>query len=207
VNATVDHATMDQGQARALPEARFDLRRLFVLFVFGAVVITLFDGFHTLSGTTAYAGPYHASRLTWWTPLVFGLSTTIGGPVYAGIYRALGGNKAAPPWSVLASAFWCFGAFYFFSGFFHGSNMTKLVVLAFAGIALFVWLDRTWQGAVCALVLMTIGPVTEILLVRAGTFVHLQPDFLGIPMWLPALYLCSAPVIGHGSRRILLSNH
>jgi hypothetical protein len=180
-----------------------DHRRLPLLFAFGAVVITLFDAFHTLSGTTAYVGLHQSARLEWWTPLVFGAGTTVGGSVFAGLYRALGGTKDPPPWRVLASALWCFGALYFFSGFFRGSNATKLVVLALAATAAFVWLDRTWQGAVCAMVLTIIGPSLEIILVRVGTFVHLQPDFLGIPMWLPALYLCSAPVMGHGSRKLL----
>ncbi len=182
---------------------RLDPKRFVLLFLFGAVVITVFDGFHTLSGTTAYAGPYQASRLAWWTPLLMGAGTAGGGATFVGLYRALGGTRQPPQWNAFASALWCFGALYFFSGFYHGANATKLAVLGVAGLAFFWWLDRTWHGAVCALSVMLVGPAVEILLVRAGTFVHLQPDFLGIPMWLPALYLCAAPVIGHGARRLL----
>lgn len=183
---------------------RLDPRRFALLFLFGAVVITVFDGFHTISGTTAYAGPYQASRLAWWTPLLMGAGTAVGASMFVAMYRALGGSRQPPQWNVLASALWCFGAMYFFSGFYHGPNTTKMAVLGVAGLAAFWWLDRTWQGAVCTLSCMLVGPLTEVLLVRAGTFVHLQPDLLGIPMWLPTLYLCAAPVIGHGARRLLL---
>ncbi len=188
---------------RNIERPRLEPQRFALLFLFGAVVITVLDGFHTISGTTAYVGPHQASRLTWWTPLLMGAGTTVSASIFVGMYRALGAPRRPPPWSVLASAFWCFGAFYFFSGFYHGPNTTKLAVLGVAGIAAFWWLDRTWQGAVCALSMMVIGPTFEIMLVRAGTFVHLQPDVLGIPMWLPALYLCAAPVVGHGARRLL----
>ena len=180
--------------------------RFFLLFLFGALTLTVFDAFHTLSGTTAYAGAYHASRLEWWTPVLMGAGTAIGGSIYAGVYRVLGAPKDPPPWSVIASSLWCFGALYFFSGFYHGSNVTKLVVLSVSGVAAFWWLDRTWQGAVCTLILTVAGPLVEIGLVRAGTFVPLQPDVLGIPMWLPALYFCAGSVIGHGSRRILMTS-
>jgi hypothetical protein len=185
---------------------RLDPKRVAVLFAFGAVVISFFDGFHTFSGTTAYASPLGASRMAWWTPLIFGASTGLGGPAFALGYARLGGTRSPPPWGPLVAAFVSFGALYFFSGFYRGPNAVKLGVLAAGAVVLFLVLDRTWQGALCALATAATGPLVEIVLVRAGTFVHLQPDFLGIPMWLPALYLASAPVIGHGARRFLSSS-
>lgn len=46
------------------------------------------------------------------------------------------------------------------------------------------------------------GPVSEVLLSRAGVFRHLHPDFLGIPVWLPALYLASGPSFGQFARKV-----
>jgi hypothetical protein len=180
-----------------------DPKRVLALFLFGAIVISFFDGFHTFSGTTAYAHPLGASKMAWWTPLIFGASTGLGGPAFALGYARFGGTLAPPPWNKLVSAFVSFGALYFFSGFYHGPNEVKLAVLVAGAVAFFLWLDRTWQGALCALATAATGPLVEIVLVHFGTFVHVQPDFLGIPMWLPALYLASAPVIGHGARRFL----
>lgn len=181
--------------ARTLP-------RVLVLFAFGAVVITFFDGFHTHSGTTRYATVV-AFQMAWWAPLLFGASVGLGGPLFAVGYRSLGGTRAPPPWLALGAAFVSFGALYYFSGFFHGANATKLGVLSFAALVLWGVLDRTWQGAACALGAALSGPAVEVALVHLGAFAHLQPDALGIPMWLPALYACAAPVLGHASRRFL----
>jgi hypothetical protein len=176
--------------------------RLAALFAFGAVVLSIFDGFHTHSGTTRYPSPV-AWEAAWWTPLAFGASTGVGGPIFVLVYRALGGKRPPPPWSHLAVAFVLYGALYYMSGYLHASNETKLAILAVATLVLYLWLDRTVAGALAVLLTAVIGPLAEVIQVHAGLFEHLQPDFLGIPMWLPALYTASAVVIGHGSRRWL----
>ncbi len=178
------------------------LPRVMVLFLFGAVAISFFDGFHTHSGTTRYT-TIVALQAAWWVPLLFGASVGLGGPAFAIGYRTLGGAREPPPWSALAAAFVAFGALYFFSGFFHGANAWKLCVLSLGAATLWGVLDRTWQGAACALGAALAGPGVEVVLTHVGAFEHLQADFLGIPMWLPALYACAAPVLGHGSRRFL----
>ncbi len=181
-------------------KVRLSLARVAALFVFGAVVISIFDGFHTHSGTTRYPDPV-AFEAAWWTPLIFGASTGLGGPAFALLYRALGGKRPPPSGPQLAVAFALFGALYAFSGFYHGANLTKLLVLGAAAVALYLWLDRTLAGALATLATALTGPLVEIALVHAGAFEHLQPDVLGtIPCWLPALYACSAPAVGHGAR-------
>jgi hypothetical protein len=172
------------------------------LFAFGAVVLSTFDGFHTHSGTTRYANVV-ALQAAWWTPLVFGLTTGVGGPMYAFLYRVLGGVRPPPSWARLTPAFGIFGMLYAFTGFYHGPSSIKLAVLAAAAAALFFWLDRTRAGALCLVVTTLTGPFVEAAQIRAGMFEYLQHDFLGVPMWLPALYACSAPVIGQGARRWL----
>src|SRR5262245_4889929 len=116
--------------------------RLLLLFAFGAVVLSVFDGFHTPSGTTLYATTV-AWQAAWWTPLIFGASTGVGGPVFALIYRVLGGKKVPPGWLQLVPAFAIFGALYAFSGFYKGPNVVKLAVLSGGAAVLFAWLDRT----------------------------------------------------------------
>ena len=36
-----------------------------------------------------------------------------------------------------------------------------------------------------------------------GAFEYVHPEVLGVTIWLPALYLCSGPVLGQLSRRVL----
>jgi hypothetical protein len=176
--------------------------RLLALTAFGAVFISIFDGFHTYSDTTRYT-TIVAWRAAWWTPLLFGLSTGVGGPVYVLNYRVLGGRRPAPGWAALAAAFVIWGGLYAFSGFYKGPNEVKLAVLSAAAVVLFAWLDRTAAGAGSALLTALVGPIVEVVLVHRDAFKHLQPDFAGIPMWLPALYACAAVVLGQGTRRLL----
>src|SRR5947208_1517661 len=102
--------------------ARVSLRpaRLAWLFAFGAMVISIFDGFHTHSGTTRYATTV-VWQAAWWTPLIFGLSTGVGGPAFAVGYEAFGGKRAPPSWPILGVSFAAFGGLYWFSGFYHGA--------------------------------------------------------------------------------------
>lgn len=68
---------------------------------------------------------------------------------------------------------------------------------------LFLGLDRTPQGACLAAATAIAGPAVEVTLTSIGAFGYAAPDVLGVPVWLPALYLVSAPVLGHGARRWL----
>jgi hypothetical protein len=47
-----------------------------------------------------------------------------------------------------------------------------------------------------ALAASVFGPIVEILLVRARAFIHHQPLVLGVPGWLPFLYLTAGPGLG-----------
>lgn len=195
--------TSDRGEER-VGRVRLSAGRILALFVFGSIVITTFDGFHTWSDTTRYASPV-VLRVSWWAPLTLGLASAAGGAAYALLYQTLGGRRAPPSWSLLAPALAIFAALYAFSGFFHGASETKLVVLGTAGLALFAWLDRSLAGIACAAVTAFTGTLSEIVAGRTGAFEYIRPDFLGVPMWLPALYVCAAAVVGQGARRWLLT--
>jgi hypothetical protein len=180
----------------------FSLGRILALTAFGAVVLSVFDAFHTHSGTTRYTTTV-VWEAAWWTPLIFGLATGVGGPLYVLAYRRLGGRRAPPGWWSLVPGVVLFGALYYFSGFYQGANATKLGVLSAAAIGLHGWLDRTRAGIVVLLLTAAVGPLIESFLVHAGVFLHLHPDLLHVPMWLPALYACGAVVLGQGTRRWL----
>ena len=177
------------------------LQRLAMLFVFGATAITFFDGFHTYSGTTEYAHLW-ILRMAWWTPLLFGSTVAFGGWIYAEGYRRLGGPERLATWGELASAFVLFGLLYFASGYLPVSNAAKLLVLV-AGAAV-VWrvVDRSRQGIMLAVFNAMAGCATEMVLTHFGAFRHLQADLLGIPIWLPGLYLAAGPALGQLARKV-----
>lgn len=81
----------------------------------GALVIPLFDGFHTHSGTTAYPHPF-VWRMAWWVPLLFGTSVAGGGLAFALAYPRLGGRRAPPRVPALVVAFAAFALAYWSSG-------------------------------------------------------------------------------------------
>jgi hypothetical protein len=76
------------------------------------------------------------------------------------------------------------------------SNEGKLVVLLVGVTYLWLRFARTRAAAAIALVAAAVGPLVEIALVHFGTFRHLQPDYAGIPMWLPALYAAGSIAFG-----------
>jgi len=191
------HAPVDDASPRLSRVAA----RVAGLFFFGALALTFCDGFHTHGGATRYPTPIFL-MMAWWAPLLFGSSAAFGGLAYALGYRALGGRRA-PAAGPIAVALALFVAAYFATGFLPASNMIKASVALVAAIVGWGISDRTWQGAALALATAIVGPCVEITLVHLGAFAHLQPDLLGVPIWLPALYLASGPAVGQLARLVL----
>ena len=178
------------------------LRLLLLLSSFGATIGVLLDALHTFSGTTEYTHPL-VMRTAWWAPLLFANAYGVGGMIYALGHRKLGGAPEVRSRRELASGLVAFAGLYAISAYLPAPNVVKLVVL-FAGATALWWrLDRTKQGAMLACVAAIAGPTTEIVLTHFGLFRHLQADVLGIPIWLPALYLASGPSFGQIARRAI----
>ncbi len=183
------------------PSQRQRGARVLALSVFGAVVLSAFDAFHTHGGTTRYAHPI-AFGAAWWTPLIFGCTTGLGGLVYSALYARLGGRRAALVGVARRRSLAVFGGVYYASAS-ALPNAAKLALLALIAGALWAWLDRSRAGALLMALLAIAGPCAEIVQVTLGLFAHLQPDLAGVPMWLPALYAASGPVLGQGARKWL----
>ena len=172
------------------------LPRSAILFALGAVAGSALDAIHTWSGTTAYASPLFL-RAAWWTPLVFGaagLATGLAYPLLERLRRREVAVARAPKEAL--TAFAAFTLLYLASGFMRASNAAKLAVLAIGVAYLWLRFARTHDAALVALASAAIGPAIEIALVARGAFRHLQPDFHGVPMWLPALYAAGSIAFG-----------
>lgn len=163
-------------------------RAALLLFFLGATVGTGLDAFHTHSGTTAYAHEV-AFKMAWWTPFAFGLAGLVGGLAYPIASRVLG-RLVAPEmtWARVLACFFAFGLMYWASGYLFVGSGIKLALLASGAVALGLSSARTSTAFALALVAAFVGSTVEIALVAAGKFRHASTDFLGIPMWLPALY-------------------
>jgi hypothetical protein len=131
--------------------------------------------------------------MAWWTPPLFGVAYALLALTYRqGEPRPV---VAIPP-ARAGIGFVAFAALYFASGFLPAANGVKLTVLLVGAALLFAFVDRSRAALVTGVISAFVGPAFEVVLVRTGVFLHLQPDFLGIPMWLPALYLASGPGVG-----------
>jgi hypothetical protein len=174
-----------------------NLRRVaLACFVFGATVGTALDGIHTHSHTTAYPNPIFW-MMAWWTPPVFGTAALGTGIAYPLVERLTRRRVAiARTQRDAMTAFAAFVILYFVSGYLRAGNPVKLAVLAIGAVYLWARFARTREAAALALVAALVGPFVEIVLVSFGAFRHLQPDVLGIPMWLPALYAAGSIALG-----------
>lgn len=182
-------------------DGRGGARAAALLFFFGAVLGSVFDGFHTFGGATAYPRPL-LLRMAWWTPLLFGAAGLAIGLSHADLDRRLRRPRAPTPRAVVGGLAY-FGLFYFLSGFLPAANPALLAVLLAGYGLLWLLLDRSWQGAALALATALIGCSVEIALTGAGAFQHLRADRFGIPCWLPALYMLASLAVGNLGRRLL----
>jgi hypothetical protein len=165
-------------------------RSFAILFAFGGALLSMCDAFHTHSGTTAYAHVW-ALGMAWWTFPLFGGFVAAAGSAYASLHE----SRAAPAHVALSVV--GFVALYVASAWLPGTNALKLAVLA-AGAALLWWaIDRSRRGALLAIGVAAIGTCGEASLISIGAFWYARPDFLGVPMWLPALYAAGATALGH----------
>ncbi len=175
---------------------------LVLIFVTGAVIGSFFDGFHTHSATTFYHRPV-LLQMAWWTLPLFGLAALGISTTHVRMDRVLG--RPARPLSPVVTAFGIayFGGFYFASAFLPVSSPGKLLLLLLGWVALWLLLDRTWQGVLLAVLTAIAGCAVEMTLVQLGAFGYRHPDLGGVPYWLPALYLIASLTVGNLGRQVL----
>jgi hypothetical protein len=136
----------------------------------------------------------------WAAPIVVAAALAVGGALsVSGRARSTGLASGAS----LARALFATTVLYAASGALPATNETRLVVLAVGALVLFRALDGSRTGAVLLAIGAIAGPLVEVALIRFGLFHYRDPDFLGIPLWSPALYACVLPATGQLARRAL----
>jgi hypothetical protein len=161
--------------------------RLVTCFALGALLGTALDGIHAYGDVLSYPDPAFG-RWAWFVPLEFGLVGALAGALIPALERAVG-PRTLPPWSLAV-------------------RIAELGVIVAAYLATVVLMDAPVVLTVGLLGLLTArlalrpvpgdwayaliaavaGPAGEALLTAADAFSYADPDFAGIPMWLPALW-------------------
>lgn len=190
------------GAACALPAV---LIKCVLLFVFGGVLGTIFDGFHTHSGTDAYYHPQFFMT-EWWVLPQFGLAAVAIAHSHLTFDRVLQRDPQLFSWRHILAMLVLFGIQYFVSGFLKIDVASKTIVLGLFAFAIWVAFEGTLSGLVIALATAGVGCVIEILLIKFGKFYYVLSDIgtdvYGIPLWLPALYVSGSVVVGNLARRL-----
>jgi preprotein translocase subunit Sec61beta len=173
-------------------------------FLIGAVVGPILDGIHTHSDTLAYPYPIFF-KMAWWVPPLFG-TAAVALVSFVGLAdRALRRVERQISRIEVGLGFLFFVMIYMASGFWQAESLEKTSVFTIAGILFWFVSDRTWQGALEAFLVVIAGCAVESLLIQAGLFYYLAPDFLGIPYWLGPLYIVAVISVGNLSRSFFSS--
>jgi hypothetical protein len=178
---------------------RVPLRAVLILALLGASLGPVLDYAHVVTGAIRYPPP--TRWLPWWVPLLY-----MGAALAIGLSHPLGdapfGRRPRLPLTRgrVAAGFAGFCAVWLASGALPFSSAIVCAVLAPASLALWWWLDRSWQGLLQAAATVACGCAVEIVLSRAGLFSHTHPDVLGVALWLPCIYVAASVGVGNVGR-------
>jgi len=166
--------------------SREALRRLGAAFALGAALGTALDALHAYGDVERYPHPA-LGELGWFVPLEFGLAGAVSALALGQLERIVGGSRRWSGWErarelpVLAGLYvTSVGA----NGQGNGVLAAGLLVLVGARLA-FAPARGDWAFALAAGVA---GPAAEAAIHAAGAFGYTEPDVLGLPLWLPALW-------------------
>jgi hypothetical protein len=161
--------------------------RLALCFCIGAALGTLLDGIHAYGDVLTYPDPAFG-RWAWFVPLEFGVVGALAGALIPALERLVG-PPALPRWGLPArlAELGVIVAAYLSTVVL--SDMPALVALALlALVAARLALHPVAGDWAYALIAAVAGPAVEAALAGAGAFEYADPDFAGIPLWLPALW-------------------
>jgi hypothetical protein len=158
-----------------------------ILVGLGATLGSALDAIHSHFGAISYTSPVIA-KAAWWVPLLFAgaYGTGIGRPLLAREEPPISAWKVALGMGLFIAAYWLWPV-----------RCALLSAIFLTGWAI---CDRTRLGLLIAALAAFFGPVVEITLVHAGVFLHHEAHVLGIPVWLPFLYLTASVGLGSLAR-------
>ncbi len=164
-----------------------------ILAAAGGLVCTGCDHLHVVFGVLYYPHPSFAAQ-AWWVFPLFAVSSVVLAASVAPFEKlggAMGppGRTSAPSLAKgIAVSGRAFVVAYALTAVLHASPNLVLAVLVAS------WLVRLRFGGSRGLILFALltalsGPLVEAAISGLGLFFYRDPDWLGFPRWLPALYL------------------
>ena len=186
-------------------------RFVLICFVLGAIAGTTGDFVHVITNTDGYPanGPFPflpliPVRMPVWVPFLFGSAMLLMGcshKMLVGSYTPrLSGST-----SFAIASLPLFIFIYACTGFVHaGTGSGQDIWLAAVAILLWWFADRTFTGALLAVVNAIGGTLFEMFLVHAHGFFYYpeHANFFGVPSWLPWLYAVAGIVVSVFVRRV-----
>ena len=177
---------------------------LWWLFVLGATVGTELDAFHVFSKVERYAMPVFLG-VAWWVPLLFGGAAVAIGYSHAMVDPLLGQRRVPRQLQLcIIQLLWVVLVYVI--------SATSIDSLAKVGLMTIVYVifwfvaGKGWQNVALSFATAITGTLVEMVLVAAGAFTYLHPDFMGVPYWLPCIYACASLAVGDMGRYLLLSS-
>ncbi len=175
------------------------MARWFVVALAGGAVCLVGDHLHVMQGVLFYPHPVLWDQ-AWWVLPEFFLATLALLAVVRTIYPRQTLEREAPTRAAIADFFAFFTA-YAFTAFSHA--MPTLVLLVLAGF----WVARVARDPRPGLILFCLlvavaGPCFEAAWSALGMFAYRDPDIIGVPRWLPFLYLHAAVAASSARRAI-----
>jgi hypothetical protein len=163
-------------------------QRLAAAFVLGAVLGTALDAIHAYGDVETYSNEV-LGELGWFVPLEFGLAGVVSALAVSVLERSFGQGR--PPawtaWERLRELPLLTGLYLVSVGANGPGSVVFTVVLlvVVAARLLFVPVRGDWAFALVAAIA---GPMAEAGIHALGAFDYTEPDILGLPIWLPALW-------------------
>ncbi len=181
------------------------LKRIVILALLGMFFGTFLDFMHVFNKTTKYTYPVFFG-VAWWIPLLYTASSVLIGLVNPVADKILGRKKFLPikPRD-LVLGFIGFCLVWYLSGSLHFSSVITTIILTPFTFLLWWKFDRTKEGIILALTTAFCGCLAEIIISKAGLFQHTFQDFLGIPFWLPLIYISGSISLGNIGRWLTFS--
>jgi hypothetical protein len=172
------------------------------LFLAGATFGTALDAFHVYSKVERYPVPV-LFGLAWWVPLLFGGAAVAIGYSHPMVDPLL--HQRRRPQRLLFSIgelTWVVLAYLVSATSL--DSIAKVGLMALIYVNFWLLAGRGWQNLLLSLVTAITGTLVEMLLVAAGAFSYLHPDFIGVPYWLPCIYACASLAVGDLGRSLIL---
>jgi hypothetical protein len=168
--------------------------RLAASFVLGAALGTALDAVHAYGDVESYANPV-IGRLGWFVPLEFGLVGLAAGVAVPQLDRVLAGRAFAWPPAARLRELALIGVLYAGTVIANGWGAAPLTIAFVAVLVRRLAGNPATGDWAFALIAAIAGPAVEATLVAVGAFDYTEPDLLGIPVWLPALWANGGLVI------------